>query len=104
MTKKPLLTMLSTAAISVVAALSVPTATLVAAPNAESRSANKAQFRENGYIVQLAELPVVAYDGSIKGYAATKPGRGQKIDPNTAACPVTATSWLPPAVEAVWVP
>jgi subtilisin family serine protease len=83
MTKKPFLTLLSTAAISAVAALSVPTATLVAAPNAESRSANKAQFRENGYIVQLAELPVVAYDGSIKGYAATKPGKGQKIDPTS---------------------
>ncbi len=33
--------------------------------------------------MQLAELPVVAYDGSIKGYAATRPGKGQKIDPHS---------------------
>ena len=36
------------------------------------------------YIVQLAELPVTAYDGSIKGYPATKPKKGQKIDPNSS--------------------
>ena len=38
---------------------------------------------ENGvYIVRLAEMPVVSYDGDISGYAATKPRIGQKIDPN----------------------
>ncbi len=40
MSKKQLLTMLSTAAISAVAALSVPTSALVAAPRAESNSAS----------------------------------------------------------------
>jgi hypothetical protein len=34
------------------------------------------------YIVRLGELPAVAYDGGIAGYAATKPKRGEKIDPN----------------------
>ena len=33
--------------------------------------------------MRLAELPVSAYDGSIKGYAATKLRKGQKIDPNS---------------------
>ena len=33
--------------------------------------------------MRLAELPVVAYDGGIKGLQATKPKRGQKIDPNS---------------------
>jgi hypothetical protein len=32
-------------------------------------------------IVQLAEAPVASYQGGIRGYAATKPARGQKIDP-----------------------
>jgi hypothetical protein len=31
------------------------------------------------------ELPVSAYDGSIKGLQATRPGKGQKIDPNSPA-------------------
>lgn len=34
------------------------------------------------YIVQLSELPVVAYPGGIPGLEATRPARGQKIDPN----------------------
>lgn len=33
------------------------------------------------YIVRLREAPVVAYDGSVPGYRATKPGKGRKIDP-----------------------
>ena len=33
------------------------------------------------YIVQMAERPVVAYTGDIAGYQATRPARGQKIDP-----------------------
>jgi subtilisin family serine protease len=36
----------------------------------------------NLYIVQLAEFPVSSYTGGQPGFAATKPGRGQKFDPN----------------------
>jgi hypothetical protein len=37
---------------------------------------------DNGvYIVRLGDLPAVAYDGGISGYAATKPKQGSKIDP-----------------------
>jgi hypothetical protein len=35
------------------------------------------------YIVTLKESPVVAYAGGIAGYAATKPPRGRKMDPNS---------------------
>ncbi len=31
----------------------------------------------------MIEPPVVAYNGGIPGYKATKPGKGQKIDPNS---------------------
>lgn len=34
------------------------------------------------YIVRMAEEPVVAYRGGIPGLQATRPNRGQKIDPN----------------------
>lgn len=37
------------------------------------------------YIVQMADEPVAAYEGSISGYAATKPAAGQKLDPDDGA-------------------
>ncbi|MCU0483394.1 MAG: S8 family serine peptidase, partial [Chloroflexi bacterium] len=40
---------------------------------------------KNGiYVVEMVEKPVVAYAGGIKGYPATKPAAGQKIDPLAA--------------------
>ena len=50
-----------------------------------NRGANKAAKSKavnNAYIVQMADRPVSAYTGGISGYAATKPSRGRKIDPN----------------------
>jgi subtilisin family serine protease len=44
------------------------------------------RFSQDGiYIIQLSELPVVAYDGSINGLKATKPAAGQKVNPTAAA-------------------
>jgi subtilisin family serine protease len=34
------------------------------------------------YIVQMTGAPVVAYQGDVKGYKATAPKNGQKVDPN----------------------
>ena len=81
MRKKPLLTMLSTAALSAAAALSVPTSVAVAAP-AKAAAADK--FTNNAYIVRLAEQPVAAFDGD-KNFKATRPRKGEKIDPNSPA-------------------
>ena len=39
----------------------------------------------NVYIVQLDEMPVTAYDGGIRGLNATKPRKGQKINPQSPA-------------------
>ena len=36
------------------------------------------------YIVQMADAPVVAYEGGVPGLKATAPKKGQKIDPNSA--------------------
>lgn len=43
------------------------------------------QFTKTGlYIVRMADDPVVAYDGGVQGIPATKPGKGQKMNPNSA--------------------
>jgi Subtilase family/Fibronectin type-III domain/Peptidase inhibitor I9/PA domain len=48
-------------------------------------SANFHGKSDNGvYLVRLAELPAVAYNGGIAGLPATKPNKGSKIDPNSA--------------------
>jgi len=43
---------------------------------------NQGKSTSNVYIVRMSEDPVVAYDGGVAGLKATKPARGQKIDPN----------------------
>ncbi len=40
--------------------------------------------KSNVYIVMMKDDPAVAYEGNIKGYKATKPGKGAKINPNSA--------------------
>ena len=35
------------------------------------------------YIVEMKDSPAVAYAGGIPGFTATKPNKGQKIDPNS---------------------
>ena len=54
--------------------------------NSENGGGKKAgqQFNNGVYIVQMADDPVVAYNGGIKGLKATAPKNGQKIDPNSA--------------------
>lgn len=36
------------------------------------------------YVAVMEMKPVVAYEGDIEGFAATKPGKGKKINPNSA--------------------
>ena len=45
--------------------------------------AGKPAPTNNVYIVQMVDSPVSAYQGGIAGFAATKPRKGNKIDPNT---------------------
>ena len=46
---------------------------------------NRATPVNAAYIVQMADMPVTAYQGGTQGYAATKPRKNQKIDPNAPA-------------------
>jgi subtilisin family serine protease len=69
------------AVVMLIGAALLPATTVAVSPdaNAAQRGNDPAT-----YIVRLAELPVVAYDGKIKGLKATKPAAGQKIDPESA--------------------
>lgn len=40
--------------------------------------------KSNIYIVQMKDSPVIAYEGNLKGYKATKPGKGKKLNRNSA--------------------
>ena len=80
MRRKRLLT-LSAAALLAVASLSAPMLTSAAA-DGSAKAAGQKRPTNSVYIVQLAEEPVVAYEGGIKGLVATAPRAGQKIDPN----------------------
>ncbi len=84
MSKRKLTTLLTAIAVSAAAALSVPSATLVAAPSAEAGKSSAKAASNKFYIVRLAESPVTAYKGGIKGYPATKPAAGKKIDPTSS--------------------
>ena len=37
------------------------------------------------YVVQLVQAPVATYGGGVAGYAATKPGKGKKLDAGSSA-------------------
>ena len=69
------------ASVLLVAAL-IPASAVAASPN----KAGAQRFTTDGnYIVQLAELPVVAYNGSVNGLTATKAAAGKKVDQSSAA-------------------
>ncbi len=50
-------------------------------PQTAPQSAQPHKSSTSVYIVELAEKPAAAYDGSIPGYKATKPKNNQKFDP-----------------------
>jgi len=59
--------------------IAMPVAAATAGDNATSEQ--KAADPISGYIVQMLDAPAVAYTGGVPGLRATKPTRGQKIDP-----------------------
>jgi subtilisin family serine protease len=56
-----------------------------AEPDPTSLREQAAKGEATVYVVQMAQDPVVAYDGGEPGLAATKPGAGQHVNPNSAA-------------------
>ena len=56
----------------------------VAAQPSLKKGGNVEESPNGVYIVQMLDMPVVAYDGGFKGLKATAPKSGQKIDPNAS--------------------
>ena len=52
-----------------------------AAGGSEVAPGQAKKFSNNVYIVQMSDAPVVAYTGDIPGFQATKPAKGEKINP-----------------------
>lgn len=48
----------------------------------QAMAAPASKSTAGSYIVQLGEDPVLAYDGKVPGYPATRPAAGQKVDRN----------------------
>ena len=83
MFSKKLLSLLSAAALTVAGGLAGTTPSIAAPGNAEDGSVGKSKLSNSVYIIRMADAPVVTYTGDIKGYPATKPRKGQKIDPDS---------------------
>jgi hypothetical protein len=67
---------------------SMSTALAVKNTTAGQIEASEGAARSNGaatFIVRMADEPATAYKGGIKGYNATKPSAGKKIDPDAPA-------------------
>ncbi len=76
------------AGLTVATAVAIATAALPDLAHADGKpvkGAGKVKGTNSLYIVELAEPPVTAYTGGIRGLQATKPGKGQKLDPNHPA-------------------
>ena len=57
----------------------------VTMPAASASERNYQTGDEPGSFVVLMDLdPVIAYEGEVQGYGPTKPGKGGKINPNSA--------------------
>jgi hypothetical protein len=69
--------------VALVTGLSVPASGAPPSDRGPAPGADKA--RATVYIVQMAQDPIVAYEGGIAGFAATAPRPGEHVNPNSAA-------------------
>jgi subtilisin family serine protease len=74
-----------TAATILLAAMNLPEGMSAAPGQSNARGKADSNRTNNRYIVRMVDLPVSSYDGRIQARPATKPGRGQKIDPDSPA-------------------
>ncbi len=87
MLSKKLLSLISAAVVTLIAATAGAPLSLAETVDGKNKSVGKAAQSNSIYIVRMADAPVVAYDGKIKGYAKTRPAKGSKIsldDPNVS--------------------
>jgi len=82
MRSRSVISLVAAATVAVVGGLGGVNVSAAAPQEARGKALGKSQYTNSVYIVRMVDAPVVAYDGGIKGYAATKPAKGQKIDPD----------------------
>src|SRR6185295_15492176 len=68
-----------------VAAATLATMVLVGIAPAVSAASAAAGKARAIYIVQMTELPLAAYNGTISGYPATRPAAGTKLQADSAS-------------------
>lgn len=80
------------AGVGMVAATLSTAGAATAAPPSDSPAAEKPSveapaptYEDGRYVVVMKAEPVAAYDGGVAGYAETKPGKGKKYNPRSAA-------------------
>ncbi len=56
----------------------------VFAQSSETRTLRAGESETDSYIVVMKQDPVIAYEGDLAGLQATKPGKGGKVNPNSA--------------------
>ncbi|RIK40463.1 MAG: hypothetical protein DCC55_14940 [Chloroflexi bacterium] len=67
------------------ATMAAPSFAQTTSSSADDGAAQRVQnVRSNVYIVLMETDPVLTYEGDIPGFEATKPGKGRKINPNSA--------------------
>ena len=79
---KRLLSMFSPALVLAVALSAVAPVAAQTGPGSSNGGSVKASLT-GVYLVEMADMPAVAYKGGIAGLKATAPKKGQKIDPNS---------------------
>lgn len=79
---KKLMSLVSATALTLAGGLAGPPPSIAAPGELEAGAIGKSKQSNSVYIVRMADAPVVAYDGKIAGYSATRPKKGQKIDPD----------------------
>jgi len=85
MVKRKVFFALVAAALVVVASPELPTSAIAAASDVATKKAHPVERSVNGVYIAVMDLdPAIAYAGTVEGYAATKPGKGQKINPKSA--------------------
>ncbi|MBM2854599.1 MAG: peptidase and subtilisin kexin sedolisin [Steroidobacteraceae bacterium] len=82
MFSKKSLSLVSATVLALVGGLAGTASSIAAPGNDEGGAVSKSKLSNSVYIVRMADAPAVAYDGTIKGYLATRPKKGQKINPD----------------------
>ncbi|MEX2150064.1 MAG: S8 family serine peptidase [Steroidobacteraceae bacterium] len=82
MSGKKLVSLVSATVLALVGVFAGTAPSIAASGKTGHGSATKVDRSNSVYIVRMEDAPVVAYDGKISGYSATRPKKGEKINPN----------------------